>query len=741
MVLSVSSGLRAGYTALLDINKGIETAQSRLNTGKTINSAMDGAASFLRASSMSRRSAALSELVKGMDLGANSLKAADKGLDAMRKLLESAQSEIKAARDTTTAVIGTGTSVATTGGKGFAVTYDNGTRKAGTALVGALDGTNTASKVALDKTLQTLGVADGTATSKARFVITKQDGTTETLDFNRTDTLRAVQTALDGKGLSLTIGDDGKATVASKTTGQTFRLSITSMEGTTVSPATGNRNGRLGLDGLLNTPASSFAGNTVLGTATTVAANADRSATTKAKLLVDNDANAANNATLDGVTGNLGLTTGTSAVMLYLKGKGGKEVAFDVSIDATTTVNDFIARVQSNSGIRDLGVTLSVGTDGKLAIAGPTDLQIGFGTSAATAKTGSLNDKFGFTAADATTAPAAGTFTVTGGLTGDAALDAVSMIGTGSDSFAAGDSFTVAIKRGDGVTFSATFKAAAPGSFASGSGTAEDPRTFSTMKDLVNGMNTLLSGGKLAVTTTKTTENGVARFGMAMAVGDTTSELSITKGAGNTKNYTQIFGSGGGSTTPDGATTTYTPVRGQASSAADPRRSAAAETLRGALKQIDRLARDSAVNGAGSLLLGQTIKVAVNPEGDDEMVLKGVTADTAGLGFSKTGTDFDGLDFSTNADLDAQLGKIQKALSTIDANKEALAFQSGGFNARQGFANDMIRLLDSSASTLTAANVDEETANLMALQTRQQLSITNLASTKQTEQGLLQLLR
>ena len=132
MVLNVSSGMRAGYTALLDINKGIETAQGRLNTGKTINSAMDGAAAFLRASSMSRRSAALSELVKGMDLGANSLKAADKGLDAMRKLLESAQSEIKAARDSTAAVIGTGTSVATTGGKGFAVTYDNGTRKAGT---------------------------------------------------------------------------------------------------------------------------------------------------------------------------------------------------------------------------------------------------------------------------------------------------------------------------------------------------------------------------------------------------------------------------------------------------------------------------------------------------------------------------------------------------------------------------------------------------------------------------------
>ena len=740
MVLNVSSGMRAGYTALLDINKGIETAQGRLNTGKTINSAMDGAAAFLRASSMSRRSAALSELVKGMDLGANSLKAADKGLDAMRKLLESAQSEIKAARDSTAAVIGTGTSVATTGGKGFAVTYDNGTRKAGTALVGALDGTNTASKVALDKTLQTLGVADGTATSKARFVITKQDGTSETLDFARTDTLRTVQTALDGKGLSLTIGDDGMATVASKTPGQTFKLSITSMEGTTLGVA-GNRNGKLGLDSLFSTAASSATGTVSLGTATTIAANADRSATTKAKLLVDNDSVATNNTSLDGVTGNLGLTTGTSNVSLYLKGKGGKEVAFDVSVDATTTVDQFITKVQSNSGIRDLGVTLSVGTDGKLAISGPTDLQIGFGSNAATAKTGSLNDKFGFTAADATTAPAAGTFTVTGGLTGDAALDAVSMIGSSGDSFAAGDSFTVAVKRGDGVTFSATFKAAAAGSVASGSGTADDPRTFSTMKDLVNGMNTLLGVGKLAVTTTKTTENGVAKFGMSLAVNDTTSELSITKGAGSTKNYTQIFGSGGGSTSPDGTTTTYTPVRGQASSAADPRRSAAAETLRGALKQIDRLARDSAVNGAASLLLGQTIKVAVNPEGDDEMVLKGVQADSAGLGFSKTGTDFDTLDFSTNADLDTQLGKIQKALTTIDSNKDALAFQSGGFNARQGFANDMIKLLDSSASTLTAANVDEETANLMALQTRQQLSISNLAATKQSEQGLLQLLR
>jgi len=59
--------------------------------------------------------------------------------------------------------------------------------------------------------------------------------------------------------------------------------------------------------------------------------------------------------------------------------------------------------------------------------------------------------------------------------------------------------------------------------------------------------------------------------------------------------------------------------------------------------------------------------------------------------------------------------------------------------ARQTFTSRMINTLTEGADQLTAADPNEEGANMLALQTRQQLGIVALSLTSQSQQSILRL--
>ena len=59
--------------------------------------------------------------------------------------------------------------------------------------------------------------------------------------------------------------------------------------------------------------------------------------------------------------------------------------------------------------------------------------------------------------------------------------------------------------------------------------------------------------------------------------------------------------------------------------------------------------------------------------------------------------------------------------------------------ARQDFTNSLIGTLKDGASSLTIADKNEEGANLLALQTQQQLGIQSLALASQANQSVLRL--
>ncbi|MBO6551235.1 MAG: flagellar protein, partial [Rhizobiales bacterium] len=58
---------------------------------------------------------------------------------------------------------------------------------------------------------------------------------------------------------------------------------------------------------------------------------------------------------------------------------------------------------------------------------------------------------------------------------------------------------------------------------------------------------------------------------------------------------------------------------------------------------------------------------------------------------------------------------------------------------RQDFTKSLINVLETGAANLTLADTNEEGANLLALQTRQQLSSTSLSLASQADQNVLRL--
>ncbi len=149
--------------------------------------------------------------------------------------------------------------------------------------------------------------------------------------------------------------------------------------------------------------------------------------------------------------------------------------------------------------------------------------------------------------------------------------------------------------------------------------------------------------------------------------------------------------------------------------------------------QIDQLSLDAGYNGV-NLLAGDSLTVTFNEDGTSSLGISGVTFDAAGLGITTSDNTFQ-LDININ-----------DALSELDAATDSLRAQASKFGSnlsvvetRQNFTKELINVLETGAANLTLADTNEEGANLLALQTRQQLSSTALSLASQADQNVLRL--
>jgi len=165
-------------------------------------------------------------------------------------------------------------------------------------------------------------------------------------------------------------------------------------------------------------------------------------------------------------------------------------------------------------------------------------------------------------------------------------------------------------------------------------------------------------------------------------------------------------------------------------------RAALATQFTALLGQIDQLAGDSGINGI-NLLGGNDLTITLNETGGSTVTITGVDDTVAGdLAIGNAANNW-----ATASDVTAASTDLTAALVTLRSQSQALSSNLQTVQVRQDFTKAMINTLQSGADNLTLADSNEEGANLLALQTRQQLSTTALSLAAQADQNVLRLFR
>jgi flagellin-like hook-associated protein FlgL len=92
-----------------------------------------------------------------------------------------------------------------------------------------------------------------------------------------------------------------------------------------------------------------------------------------------------------------------------------------------------------------------------------------------------------------------------------------------------------------------------------------------------------------------------------------------------------------------------------------------------------------------------------------------------------------------DTNIDGASADLTAALTSLRSESQTLGASLSTVQIRQDFTKATINTLQTGSSDLTLADSNEEGANLLALQTRQQLSTTALSLAAQADQNVLRL--
>jgi len=187
------------------------------------------------------------------------------------------------------------------------------------------------------------------------------------------------------------------------------------------------------------------------------------------------------------------------------------------------------------------------------------------------------------------------------------------------------------------------------------------------------------------------------------------------------------------------------------------------------VNQLQKLVDDASYKGTNLLnSTGSTLSVRFSEKGDSKLDVKGVdfrmskffrgsanavltaaftggaagTAIVAGLGFTAGLTDYLLSQASAlNNKADLAIIRVEATISNLRAKAATIATNSDILKVRLDFTSEYTSVLQSGADKLTLADLNLESANLLALQTRQSLGIQALSFAMQSEQSVLSLFR
>jgi flagellin len=162
------------------------------------------------------------------------------------------------------------------------------------------------------------------------------------------------------------------------------------------------------------------------------------------------------------------------------------------------------------------------------------------------------------------------------------------------------------------------------------------------------------------------------------------------------------------------------------------------------MTQINEMAADSGYKGINLLQSGE-LTVQFAPTADQstlhlsgfgstaaEFSIAGMSAAGTGAGWVNSGT----VETST---IQAAIDGIETATAQLRTEAKVLSNNLSIITAREEFSSQMINTLSDGAAKLTEADLNEEGANMLMLQTRQALGTTSLSLASQAAQSVLRL--
>ena len=152
------------------------------------------------------------------------------------------------------------------------------------------------------------------------------------------------------------------------------------------------------------------------------------------------------------------------------------------------------------------------------------------------------------------------------------------------------------------------------------------------------------------------------------------------------------------------------------------------------LDQIDQLAKDSGYKGVN--LLGgtdQSLTVIFNEDRSSSLTIQGVDGSTKGLNISRV------TDWGSNNAVDISISEVESAVNELRNMASEFGNNYSIVQNREDFTENLINVLEEGSDKLTLADMNEESANMLALQTRQQLGINSLSLASQAAQAVLKL--
>ncbi len=149
------------------------------------------------------------------------------------------------------------------------------------------------------------------------------------------------------------------------------------------------------------------------------------------------------------------------------------------------------------------------------------------------------------------------------------------------------------------------------------------------------------------------------------------------------------------------------------------------------LAQYNMLISDAFYKGI-NLLEGQNLKINFNEDRSSKIEVTGVNADSDNLGLKTK-------EWNTVENIEKSISELERAIGSL----RGFATEFGNYysivTTRQDFTENLINVLEEGADKLTLADMNQESANMLALQTAQQLAVNSLSLASQASQSILRL--